>query len=78
MVSLQHCFSPPNTFIAPSWIVKQSIELARKTLLLEQEDFQARLDKARQKEESVRRMNAERARKRQVPTQAIGHKIDQS
>lgn len=58
-------------FLAPQWIVKQSVEFARRRLLLEQEDFQARLEKARKKEESIRRLMNARVTKRRVSLSVV-------
>ncbi|KAG8817056.1 ATP-dependent DNA helicase chl1 [Serendipita sp. 399] len=61
-IQLEETYSQDKT---PEWLVKQSVEFARRRLLLEEEDFQARLDQARKKEEKLRQEQRARLYKRQ-------------
>ncbi|KAG8811441.1 ATP-dependent DNA helicase chl1 [Serendipita sp. 399] len=61
-IQLEETYSQDKT---PEWLVKQSVEFARRRLLLEEEDFQARLDQARKREEKLRQEQRARLYKRQ-------------
>ncbi|KAG9052955.1 ATP-dependent DNA helicase chl1 [Serendipita sp. 407] len=61
-IQLEESYAQDKT---PDWLVKQSVEFAKRRLLLEEEEFQTRLDQARKREETMRNEQKSRLYKRQ-------------
>ncbi|KAG8774167.1 ATP-dependent DNA helicase chl1 [Serendipita sp. 411] len=61
-IQLEESYAQDKT---PDWLVKQSVEFAKRHLLLEEEEFQTRLDQARKREENMRNEQKSRLYKRQ-------------